>query len=159
MIVWCRLEKVKLSCMYSKVKIAGTLLCVAGALTMSIMHSAKQVVKQTSVVSSSVVVPTESANVLFDKEKIIGCLYLMAAVFVLSINVVLQAATLGDLPAPMSLCAITSFIGVVLTVAVQMFQNHKLETGWPLLSVSTLIAYSLLVIIIHTISLNVQKDI
>uniref|UniRef100_A0A803PPF7 WAT1-related protein n=1 Tax=Cannabis sativa TaxID=3483 RepID=A0A803PPF7_CANSA len=66
-IAWIlRYEKVKLSCMYSKVKIAGTLLCVA-------------------------------------------------AIFVLSTNVVLQAATLADLPAPISLCAFTSLIGVFLT--------------------------------------------
>lgn len=149
MIAWCRLEKVKLSCMYSKVKIAGTLLCVAGALTMSITHSAKELaVKQTIIIVSS---SAEPANVLFlfDKNKIFGCLYLMAAVFVLSTNVVLQAATLGDFPAPMSLCAITSLLGVFVTAVAQMLQHHKLETGSPILSVSNLIAYSLLVIIVY----------
>ncbi|PON40661.1 Plant-drug/metabolite exporter [Parasponia andersonii] len=144
-IAWTlRLEKVELSCMYSKVKIAGTLLCVAGALIMSIMHSAKEAAKETSSVGSSTVVPPELANVLLDKNKIMGCLYLMAAVFVLSTNVVMQAATLGEFPAPMSLCVVTSFIGVVLTAAWQILRNHKIETGWPLLSVSNLIAYSLL---------------
>ncbi|KAF4389529.1 hypothetical protein G4B88_006588 [Cannabis sativa] len=108
-IAWIlRYEKVKLSCMYSKVKIAGTLLCVAGALTMSIIHSAKSATATTTVISTS-------NNVFFDEDKIIGCFYLMAAIFVLSTNVVLQAATLADFPAPISLCAFTSLIGVFLT--------------------------------------------
>ncbi|XP_062074748.1 WAT1-related protein At5g47470 [Humulus lupulus] len=145
-IAWAlRLEKVKLSCIYSKVKIAGTLLCVAGALTMSIMHSAKAEVavggNRQSETSGMAVSPP--LNVLFDKDKIIGCFYLMAAIFVLSTNVVLQAATLGDFPAPMSLCAITSLLGGFLTAALQILQYHKLESGFPVLSVSNLISYSL----------------
>lgn len=75
-----RLERVKINCMYSKIKILGTLLCVAGAVTMSIMHSAAKE-NQTSVSSNSS---------FFDVEKIVGCAYLLAAVFVLSSNVVLQ---------------------------------------------------------------------
>ncbi|KAB1217007.1 hypothetical protein CJ030_MR4G021314 [Morella rubra] len=132
-IAWTfRLERVKLSCLYSKVKIVGTLLCVAGALTMSIMHSAGAPEKEAQLSSPS-----------FDKEKIIGCLYLVAAVVVLSSNVVLQATTLTDFPAPVSLCAITSLIGSFITAAVQLVQDHKIETGWPLLSVGHLIGYSL----------------
>lgn len=77
---WCRLEKVKLSCLYSKVKILGTLLCVVGAVTMGLMHSAAPA-QETSV---------NTPNIIFDREKIIGCVYLLAAVFVLSSTVVLQ---------------------------------------------------------------------
>ncbi|XP_030500587.2 WAT1-related protein At5g47470 [Cannabis sativa] len=137
-IAWIlRYEKVKLSCMYSKVKIAGTLLCVAGALTMSIIHSAKSATATTTVISTS-------NNVFFDEDKIIGCFYLMAAIFVLSTNVVLQAATLADFPAPISLCAFTSLIGVFLTVTLQILCYHKLDSGFPILSLSNLIIYSLL---------------
>lgn len=138
LIAWvCRLEKVKLSCTYSRVKIFGTLLCVAGALSMSIMHS-------TTSSKGEPKVEVPSPEMIFDHEKIIGCLYLMAAVFVLSSNVVLQAATLGDFPAPISLCAITSFIGVVITAMVQVVQDHKFDFGWPLVSTRDLIAYSVL---------------
>ncbi|XP_038993611.1 WAT1-related protein At5g47470-like isoform X1 [Hibiscus syriacus] len=137
-IAWaCRLEKVALSCLYSKVKIGGTLLCVLGALTMSLMHSTVSP-KTTSMFSA----PTHDA--IFDKDKITGCIYLMAAVLVLSTNVVLQAATLGDFPAPMSLCAITSLIGVIITVMVQLVEDGDLQQGWPLLSVKHLLAFSLL---------------
>ncbi|KAF2299065.1 hypothetical protein GH714_030358 [Hevea brasiliensis] len=102
LIAWtARLEKVKLSCLYSKVKIV-------------------------------------------DKQKMIGCLYLMAAVFVLSSNVVLQASTLGDFPAPMSLCAITSLIGVVITAIVQWFQDPNFGITWPFMKLGDLVGYSLL---------------
>ncbi|WCJ25912.1 Nodulin MtN21 /EamA-like transporter family protein [Euphorbia peplus] len=134
LIAWTvRLEKVNLSCVYSKVKIMGTLLCVAGAVTMSLMHSSNTLKHQ-----------DEDKDFMFDKQKVIGCLYLVAAVFVLSTNVVLQASTLGDFPAPTSLCAITSLIGVFITAIVQWFVNYKFEITWPLVSLGQLIAYSLM---------------
>ncbi|KAK6262886.1 hypothetical protein QUC31_008702 [Theobroma cacao] len=137
-IAWtCRLEKVALSCLYGKVKIVGTLMCVVGALTMSLMQSA------VSSKDARIIAPPTD-DVVFDKNKIIGCMYLMAAVLVLSSNVVLQATTLGDFPAPMSLCAITSLIGVIITAMVQLVEDHQLKLGWPLVSVKDLIAFSLL---------------
>jgi drug/metabolite transporter (DMT)-like permease len=138
-IAWTfRLERVNLSCMYSKVKIVGTLLCVVGALTMSIIQST------TSVPAKEAPLSSPSPDTIFDREKIIGCLYLISAVFVLSSSVVLQATTLVEFPAPISLCAITSLIGVFITAAVQLIQDHKIDTGWPLVSVGDLIGYSLL---------------
>ncbi|KAL9667464.1 hypothetical protein QQ045_001824 [Rhodiola kirilowii] len=135
-IAWVtRLEKVKLSCIYSKVKITGTVLCVIGALMMSLLHSAAPG-KDHHLASPAV-------ETVFDKQKIIGSLYLIAAVLVLSSNVVLQAATLGDFPAPISLCAITSIIGVGLTVVVQLLQEGE-RSSWPLASLPHLAAYTLL---------------
>ncbi|XVF51747.1 hypothetical protein PTKIN_Ptkin04bG0209800 [Pterospermum kingtungense] len=137
-IAWtCRLEKVDLSCLYSKVKIAGTFICVLGALTMSIMQSTVSP-KDGKMIAK----PTD--DVVFDKDKIIGCIYLMAAVIVLSSNVVLQAATLRDFPAPMSLCAITSLIGVIITAMFQLVQVYELIWDWPLVGVRDLIGCSLL---------------
>ncbi|PRQ23664.1 hypothetical protein RchiOBHm_Chr6g0263851 [Rosa chinensis] len=133
-----RLERVKLSCVYSKVKILGTLLCVVSAFTMSIMQST------TSAPATKIQYQAHSPDVIFDKQKIINCLYLLAAVFVLFSNVVLQATTLGDFVAPMFLCSITSFIGLFITVAVQLIQDHKIEIGWLLVSARDLIGFSLL---------------
>nr|KJB25588.1 hypothetical protein B456_004G198200 [Gossypium raimondii] len=130
------LEKVDLSCLYSKVKIGGTLLCVLGALTMSLMHS--------SVSPESARMFAAPTSFVFNKDKIIGCMYLMAAVLVLSSNVVLQATTLGDFPAPMSLCAITSLIGVIITALVQLVENHVFQWSWPLVDVRELLGFSLL---------------
>ncbi|KAJ9173383.1 hypothetical protein P3X46_016524 [Hevea brasiliensis] len=138
LIAWtARLEKVKLSCLYSKVKIVGTLLCVAGALLMSLMHSSKST-------KDADLLQVPPVDVILDKQKMIGCLYLMAAVFVLSSNVVLQASTLGDFPAPMSLCAITSLIGVVITAIVQWFQDPIFGITWPFMKLGDLVGYSLL---------------
>ncbi|XP_059589705.1 WAT1-related protein At5g47470 [Vitis vinifera] len=126
-----RLEKVNISCMYSQVKIIGTLLCVVGAVVMSLLHSTTEKSSKLS-------------EIIFNEEKIVGCLYLLAAVFTLSSNVVLQATTLVDFPAPISLCAITSIIGVFLTMIVEFLQNHKFDTGWPNLSLRDIVFYSLL---------------
>ncbi|GAB2300859.1 hypothetical protein Dimus_034894 [Dionaea muscipula] len=140
-IAWAfRLEKVKTSCLYSKVKIGGTLLCVVGAVTMSVLQSTT--IHSTQEEASSLLSPPPENT--FDSEKLIGCLYLMAAVFALSSNIVLQAHTLGDFPAPMSLCAITSLIGVIITALVELGQYHRFDIGWSGLGVGNLIGYSLL---------------
>ncbi|XP_059645407.1 WAT1-related protein At5g47470 [Cornus florida] len=140
-IAWVfRLEKVKLSCMYSQIKIVGTLLCVIGAITMSLMHSTIDTPTEKEVQLLTLL--TDDSK--FDKQKIIGCVYLMAAVFVLSSNIVLQATALVDFPAPVSMCAITSLIGAITTAVLQLIQEHKLETGWPAMSFGHLIGYSLL---------------
>ncbi|KAL2545265.1 WAT1-related protein [Forsythia ovata] len=136
-----RLEKVELGCRYSRAKIMGTLLCVIGAVLMSLMQSSIQVHPAKE---GQVSLPSLSADGTFDNQMIVGCLYLMAAVFVMSSQVVLQATTLRDFPAPVSLCAITSLIGVVMTGSIQLIEDDGWKTGWPLLSIRELIAYSIL---------------
>ncbi|CAN1139157.1 WAT1-related protein At5g47470 [Linum perenne] len=87
-IAWTlRLERVRIGCIYSKVKIMGTLLCVVGALTMSLMHS-----RSTKEAGSFISFPTD---ISIDMEKLVGCAYLVAAVLVLSSNVVLQGGGKG----------------------------------------------------------------
>ncbi|WOG86278.1 hypothetical protein DCAR_0205479 [Daucus carota subsp. sativus] len=143
-IAWIfRLEKVDLSCMYSRVKILGTLMCVIGAVTMSISQSAASPYLEEDTDISS---PSPSTTNIFDKEKVAGCIYLMAAVLVLSSMVVLQATTLSDFPAPLSFCAVTSLIGVLLTVAGELLKADQILEEWPLLNLRStdLIGYSLL---------------
>ncbi|CAM8878033.1 unnamed protein product [Rhodiola kirilowii] len=135
------LEKVKLSCTYSRVKLLGTFLCVLGALLMSIMHSTKQ---KHAHQSSSESAPQPQPDSIFDMDQIIGCLYLLAAVVTLSSNIVLQATTLSEFPAPISLVAIISFIGVFLTLIVQLIQDHKFQIGRPDVSIRDLLTFSLL---------------
>ncbi|XP_058224180.1 WAT1-related protein At5g47470 isoform X1 [Rhododendron vialii] len=137
-----RLEKVKLSCMYSRVKIVGTLMCVTGAVTMSIMQSTMH--DDPTAEDSQLQLSLPETGNLFNIQKIIGCLYLMAAVLALSSNIVLQAVTLSDFPAPISLCAITSLIGVVITSMVELIQDHHFDIGWPIVSVRDIIGFSLL---------------
>ncbi|KAK1381776.1 Nodulin MtN21 /EamA-like transporter family protein [Heracleum sosnowskyi] len=132
-IAWAfRLENVTLSCMYSRVKIAGTLMCVIGAVTMSISQSAANPPFGEDTDFSS---PFPFSTSAFDTEKVVGCIYLVAAVIVLSSMVVLQATTLSDFPAPLSFCAITSLIGVVLTVAGELIKVDKFAEEWPELNI------------------------
>ncbi|KAK2965063.1 hypothetical protein RJ639_029458 [Escallonia herrerae] len=145
LIAWAfGLETVKPNCMYSKIKVVGTLLCVVGAVTMSLSQSVMNghLAKEDGLSSPS---PPADDHNMFDEQKIIGCIYLLASVLVLSSSVVLQASTLTEFPAPISLCAITSLFGAILTLVVELIQGHHIETGWPLLSVHELIGYSLLV--------------
>ncbi|TKY70826.1 WAT1-related protein [Spatholobus suberectus] len=135
------LEEVNLSNKYSKVKTLGTLLCVFGALTMSIMQSISAPATEKN---ATIQLSQTSSGFTFDIQKIIGCLYLVVAVLILSSNVVLQAFTLGDFPAPMSLGAITSLFGAFMTAIVQLLEDRKLKAGWLLVSSGDLIGYSIL---------------
>ncbi|XP_004511689.1 WAT1-related protein At5g47470 isoform X2 [Cicer arietinum] len=146
------LERVNVNNRYSKIKILGTLLCVLGAFTMSIMQSISAppaTKKETTIQSLST-----PSDFLFDIQKIIGCLYLMASVLILSSNVVLQAFALGDFPAPMSLSAITSLFGGFMTAAVQLFEGEELKTGLQLVSFGDLVGFSLLAGGVSGISLS-----
>ncbi|XP_054810263.1 WAT1-related protein At5g47470-like isoform X2 [Prosopis cineraria] len=141
------LEKVELSCRYSRVKIIGTMVCMIGAFTMSIMQSATPPPST----SASELQPSHTPSLpdhsshssLFDSDKIIGSLYLMAAVFMLSSNVVLQAFTLGDFPAPMTLSAMTSLLGAITTIIAQLLEEHSFDTA-SLVNFGSLASYSFL---------------
>ncbi|KAK6947572.1 EamA domain [Dillenia turbinata] len=138
-IAWIvRLEKIDFSCTYSRIKILGTLFCVVGALAMSLLQntSPKQV-PETEATSSA---PVSQ----FNQQRILGCAYLMAAVLGLSINVVMQAAALVELPAPISLCAVTSLIGASLTAMLQLLRYHTIDFGLQILGVRGLIGLSVL---------------
>ncbi|KAJ4955193.1 hypothetical protein NE237_011976 [Protea cynaroides] len=125
------LEKVKFNCIYSKAKIVGTLGCITGALAMTFFHGPET--------SQALVLPAS-----IDKEKIIGCICLIGAVFVLSCTSVLQAKAMVDFPAPITMCAATALIGGILTAIVQFIQEHRLEFGWPLVDARVLIVAALL---------------
>ncbi|XP_057443730.1 WAT1-related protein At5g47470 [Lotus japonicus] len=146
------LEKVNLSNNLSKIKIFGTLLCVVGTLTMSIMQSISA--PATEIKDTTVQLSSTPSDFIFEMQKIIGCLYLMAAVIILSSNVVLQAFVLGDFPAPMSLSAITSLFGAFMTTIVQLIEERDLKIGWQIVSLGDMIAYSVLAGAVSGISLS-----
>ncbi|XP_057422263.1 WAT1-related protein At5g47470-like [Lotus japonicus] len=143
-IAWIfRMEKVDLRCTYSRVKIIGTLLCVVGAVAMSMMQSLS-----TSVPIKEGTVTVQLASpppvLTFDRDKIFGCIYLLVAIIILSSSIVLQAFTLGDFPAPMSLCVITSFLAGSLAAVAQLVEDHQFSTGWPIVSVGDMVGYGFL---------------
>ncbi|KAL3743284.1 hypothetical protein ACJRO7_018567 [Eucalyptus globulus] len=133
-IAWiARMEKVKLSCLYSKVKILGTVVCVSGAIALSLCSAAKGGPRSSPL-----------SNVIFYQQMIIGCLYLIAAVLGLSINSILQEVALADVPVPISMAAIMSLVGSIMAAAVQLFEDHKLDNGRPFFSFGMLVAFSFL---------------
>ncbi|KAL5999829.1 hypothetical protein ACLOJK_038115 [Asimina triloba] len=50
------------------------------------------------------------------------------------------ATTLSEFPAPMTLCSVTSFIGVIFAAILQYIQEGRIEIGTPLLSSGALVA-------------------
>ncbi|KAL3645320.1 hypothetical protein CASFOL_010500 [Castilleja foliolosa] len=142
-IAWAlRLEKVKLDCIYSRAKIGGTLLCVVGAVAMSVMKSVVQVNAAKESETSS---PQTPQTVVFDRQTIVGCIYLIAAVIDLSFQVILQAITLHEFPAPVSLCAVTSLIGGLMTAIAQRFEDRQTQQPeWHLLTIQEMLVYAIL---------------
>ncbi|KAK4434975.1 WAT1-related protein [Sesamum alatum] len=132
-----RLEKIELACRHSRAKIVGTLLCIFGALVLSLMQSTIQDKETDSSFPS-----TRPPQIFFDKNMMLGCVYLIASVVIFSSQVVLQAITLRDFPAPMSLCALTSLIGVLITAIVQMVEDQGWDPGS--LTIQEMIVYSIL---------------
>uniref|UniRef100_A0A1D1Z3Y7 WAT1-related protein n=1 Tax=Anthurium amnicola TaxID=1678845 RepID=A0A1D1Z3Y7_9ARAE len=134
-----RFEKVDIRCSYSRTKIGGTVLCLTGAMAMSLLHSppATSPTKLSSFVGGS-------SPATADGDWILGCIYLLSAVFILSCSMVLQAATMNEFPAPLSLCTISTLIGAVLTGAVQLFTEKKLDVGSPVMGVGTIACIVLL---------------
>ncbi|XP_077235429.1 nodulin MtN21 /EamA-like transporter family protein [Tasmannia lanceolata] len=141
-IAWClRFEKVDLKCTYSRAKILGTLVCLTGALAMSFLQgppSAHVVTTPEPLAASNL------AQEAIDKTRLMGCMYLLAAVFVISCTVVLQAAAMGDFPAPLSLCAVSSLIGSILTGILQLIQQGNLDAGSEFMSAGSLVAYAIM---------------
>ncbi|KAL1194659.1 WAT1-related protein [Cardamine amara subsp. amara] len=139
-IAWAAgMEKVKLSCMYSRIKIGGTVLCVMGALIMSLMHSA------TATSSAVKTMPIVSDDLVLDKDKILGCLYLLLAVCGLSCSVVLQASILAEFPAPLSMFSMVFLVGGITTIALQYVLNGSMEMGSAsAIGLGNLIGYAML---------------
>ncbi|XP_028762727.1 WAT1-related protein At5g47470 [Neltuma alba] len=141
-IAWTlRLEKVNVRSTYSKVKILGTIICVAGALAMSLMQSISPPAPK---IETGMKLPTFPPDAIFDMKKIKGCLYLVASVVILSSAYVLQAFILRDFPAPISLSATISLLGAFMTAIAELLQDHRLKTGGQNLSVPKLIGFTFL---------------
>ncbi|MQM03163.1 hypothetical protein Taro_035938 [Colocasia esculenta] len=130
-------------CNYSRAKIVGTLMCLTGATAMSFLQSSPATTPLMSPSSSLTGGPPLAAAA--DGDWTVGCIYLLSAVFILSCTVVLQAATMNEFPAPLSLCSITSLMGAFLTAAVQIVMERKIDIGSPVVGPGTVACIVLLV--------------
>ncbi|XP_020579304.1 WAT1-related protein At4g16620-like [Phalaenopsis equestris] len=106
----------------------GTVICLSGAMAMSFLQG-NSVKPAPSANLRSIFLREDSAINPSSNEWIIGCLYLLAAVVILSCVLVLQATTMVDFPAPMSLGVITSTIGSVFAVIFQYMLQGNINSG------------------------------
>ncbi|ONK56294.1 uncharacterized protein A4U43_C10F6240 [Asparagus officinalis] len=136
-----RFEKVDIGCQYSRAKIMGTVLCLSGAVVMSYLQSPKDSVKDQTQVSLANIEPLkDEAN----NDWIIGCFYLLAAVLVVSCSTVLQAVTMVHFPAPLSLCSVTSLLGTIFTVFLQIVTEGKVNPGSTTINLQSIITIMIL---------------
>jgi hypothetical protein len=77
----CRFERVDLKCQYTRAKILGTLLCLGGAITMSILQSPTAPPGRR---------PPDLAAAKSHQDWVIGCVCLLGAVLMLSGTIILQ---------------------------------------------------------------------
>ncbi|KAL0928201.1 hypothetical protein M5K25_000072 [Dendrobium thyrsiflorum] len=134
-----RIEKFDIKSKHTIYKVMGTLMCLSGAMAMSFMQE------------NSVNLPAESPNLrsIFMGDKlvtdttsndwIVGCLYLLAAFVIMSCVIVLQATTMADFPAPISLGAITSILGSFFAVIFQYILQGNISTGAASLGITSII--------------------
>jgi drug/metabolite transporter (DMT)-like permease len=115
----CKFERVDIKCRYTKAKILGTVVCLGGAVAMSVLQS-----------SDAHVLPRPEERAA-TASWVAGCLFLLGAVLVLSGTIVMQAATMLHFPAPFTLCSVTSLIGAALTAAFQVATAGRLTPGTP----------------------------
>ncbi|KAF3780633.1 WAT1-related protein [Nymphaea thermarum] len=123
------LEVVDLRSGRSWAKIVGTLVCLGGAMALAFLRGP----------SISHWLTSQAP----DDDMFIGCMYLLVAVFALSCVTILQAATLMHYPAPLSLCAITYWMGSVFTAVLHVVQERGFDLGWSQLSPAALFGAAL----------------
>lgn len=136
------MEKVDIKCIGSRSKIAGTLLCVSGAMAMSFLRgpalSQIWAPMMHSVSDLNTVHPVENILVSFLQvgngdlsKQIRGSIYLVSAVTILSTTLILQAETLKMYPAPLSQTSITAILGSILATVLIMVQDRGFKpTSW-----------------------------
>nr|CAB3466693.1 unnamed protein product [Digitaria exilis]CAB3469186.1 unnamed protein product [Digitaria exilis] len=121
------LERFELACKYTQAKLAGTLVCLVGAMAMSFLHSSSS--------SSPAPSPREkeaaAASGDYYYDWILGCSYLVVAAVVFSLVTVLQAVTLARFPAPLTMCSITSAMGAAFTAILQVILQGSLDMASP----------------------------
>ncbi|KAH9331640.1 hypothetical protein KI387_003748, partial [Taxus chinensis] len=127
------MEKVDIKCGHSRFKMIGTVICVCGAMAMSFLHG-----PALSDLWPFAVPQAHSQNIIpgflhegNSEKRIRGCIYLVSAVIILSWCMIIQAGTLNKYPAPLSLTAITGFLGSIQTaVLITALDKGVYTSSW-----------------------------
>ncbi|XP_074580928.1 WAT1-related protein At5g47470-like [Curcuma longa] len=114
--VCLRFERFDIKCWYTRVKILGNIVCIGGAVAFSIYQNPSSP-------------PANSIDGGIFAGWFIGCLCLFGAVLMVSFATIMQAATLIEFPAPISLCAFASLLGAVFTAIAQLLIDGKIDVG------------------------------
>ncbi|KAJ6851232.1 WAT1-related protein-like isoform X1 [Iris pallida] len=122
-------EKFSVWCKYSRTKVLGTIVCLGGTIAMSFLMSPTAAPKLTATELQGSLILTAPEGETISKEWILGCLYLLFAVFFLSCTTVLQAAAMLNFAAPFSQCIVTSLIGSVTTALLKFAMDGKIDAG------------------------------
>ncbi|URD84701.1 hypothetical protein MUK42_02158 [Musa troglodytarum] len=138
-----RFEKFDACCWYSRTKIMGTLLCLAGVFTMCFLQGTSETPRLANNWSFLLAKPL-TLDKAINKDWVLGCFYLLAGVFILSCTTVLQAATMLKFPAPLTLVVITSVMGSSLTALLQLMTEGKISVGPTTMSITSIVAIVLL---------------
>ncbi|CAN6175416.1 unnamed protein product [Urochloa humidicola] len=130
-------ERVDLKCRYTRAKILGTVVCLGGAIAMSVLQSPDTPSPGHVLLPRSA---AERAAAAAAASWVAGCLFLLGAVLVLSGTIVMQAATMLHFPAPFTLCAVTSLIGAAMTAAFQVATAGRFSPGTPQISLQIVLS-------------------
>ncbi|XP_020244560.1 WAT1-related protein At5g47470-like isoform X2 [Asparagus officinalis] len=133
-----RFERFSIWCKYSRAKVFGTILCLGGAIAMSFMMSPPSSSNSTINQVSSPLNKISSTGSI-SKDWLFGCFYMFIAVIFLSCTTVLQAATMINFPAPLTLCAVTTLMTSIITAVMQFIVEGNLNFGSSNLSPQSII--------------------
>ncbi|XP_020579302.1 WAT1-related protein At4g16620-like isoform X2 [Phalaenopsis equestris] len=133
-----RIEKFDIKCKYTRYKVMGTVICLSGAMAMSFLQG-NSVKPAASANLRSIFLREDLAINTSPNEWIIGCLYMLAAVVIISCVLVLQATTMEEFPAPISMTVIAAILGSFFSLIFQYILQGNITSGVASLSLNVLI--------------------
>ncbi|GLJ18610.1 hypothetical protein SUGI_0331430 [Cryptomeria japonica] len=130
------MEKVDIKSITSRLKIVGTIACVCGAMAMSFLqgptlsqlwsHSGRATETTKAIVHITL-------NEGDSQTKVIGCIYLISAVVMLSSAMILQAEILKKYPAILSIAAITALVASFQIATLKIIMDRGInKASWSL---------------------------
>ncbi|CAN4109017.1 unnamed protein product [Withania somnifera] len=129
MAVLCRMEKVHIKKLRCQAKVVGTIVTVAGAMSMTLYkgHAINSVWSNNIHTNSTSNVP--QPNEASDRDWVKGSILLIGATFAWASFSILQAITMRKYTAPLSLTTLVCFMGTLQSIVVTLVMEHK-ASAW-----------------------------